>query len=430
LPHSDPASTLGLEEAALQAPAAGSAYALAGSSLGDFDVLAEIGRGGMSIVYKARQRILERDVALKILRDEYLHRATVKERFLEEARSLAGLDHPNIVKVFQIGESFAGPYFTMELIDGPSLARLIKQGSVSISTALALMIPVAEGIHHVHERGIVHRDLKPSNILVRSSHRPVVMDFGLAKVTSKNVSLTEPGMIIGTPAFMAPEQAGGGWGAPGPHSDVYSLGAVLYALLAGRPPFQAGPFSEIVAQVTSAKPPTPLRQLRPEVPAQLERICMRCLNKQSVQRFASARELAQSLRSCWATLARSRSRLAIVRASRAGFYLVSLKSGQRIGLLDTLTILGRASECDVVLRHSEVSKRHCQVIIEDGKAYVEDLGSANGTFVNDRRVQRHRLKEGDRLHVASQAFQVRVGDPVPARAHLRRNQHDARDRKG
>jgi serine/threonine protein kinase len=417
LPEVDPASTLGLDEAALRARTVASAYALEGSTLGDFDVLAEIGRGGMGVVYKARQRSLERHVALKILRDEHLHHPTVRERFLEEARALAGLDHPNILKVFQIGECLAGPYFVMELIDGLSLAGLIKQGSVSISTTLTLMIPVTEGIHHVHERGIIHRDLKPSNILIRSSRRPVVMDFGLAKVSSKNASLTEPGTIVGTPAFMAPEQAGGGWGTPGPRSDVYSLGAILYALLAGRPPFEGGTLSEIVAQVTSARPPTPLRRLRRDVPAQLERICMKCLSKQPIQRFASARTLAQSLRSCWAELARSTPRQAKLRASRAGFYLVSLKSGQSIFLLDTLTILGRASECDVVLRHSEVSKRHCRVIIEDGQAYVEDLGSANGTFVNDRRVKRHRLKNGDRLHVASQAFEVRTGDPAAAPAH-------------
>jgi serine/threonine protein kinase len=417
LPEVDPATTLGLDEAALRARTAASAYALHGSTLGDFDVLAEIGRGGMSVVYKARQRSLERHVALKILRDEYLHDPTVRERFLEEARALAGLDHPNIVKVFQIGECLAGPYFVMELIDGLSLAALIKQGSVSTSATLTLMIPVTEGIHHVHERGIIHRDLKPSNILIRSSHRPVVMDFGLAKVSSKNASLTEPGTIVGTPAFMAPEQAGDSWGTPGPRSDVYSLGAILYALLAGRPPFEGATLSQIVARVTSAEPPVPLRRLRPEVPARLERICMKCLSKQPIQRFASARTLAQSLRNCWAELARSRPRQGTVRASRGGFYLVSLKSGQRVRLLDTLTILGRASECDVVLRHSEVSKRHCRVIIEDSQAYVEDLGSANGTFVNDRRVKRCHLKNGDRLHVASQAFEVRSGDPAAASAH-------------
>jgi serine/threonine-protein kinase len=229
LPEVDPATTLGLDGAALRARTVGSAYALKGSTLGDFDVLAEIGRGGMGVVYKARQRSLERHVALKILRDEHLHDPTVRERFLEEARALAGLDHPNILKVFQIGECLAGRYFVMELIDGLSLAGLIKQDSVSISTTLTLMIPVTEGIHHVHERGIIHRDLKPSNILIRSSRRPVVMDFGLAKVSSKNASLTEPGTIVGTPAFMAPEQAGDGWGTLGPRSDVYSLGAILYA---------------------------------------------------------------------------------------------------------------------------------------------------------------------------------------------------------
>src|SRR5262245_18943130 len=200
--------------------------ALVGQTFGDFALLSELGRGSMGVVYKAQQKSLDRPVALKLLLAEHSANATLLQRFLTEARAAAGLQHPNIVQVHQVGECVAGPYFVMEFIDGPSLEVLISR-TVPVSWAVALLLTVSRAVRFAHEKGIIHRDLKPGNIMLHQSKRPVVLDFGIAKLLGKSSGWTLEGTVIGTPAYMPPEQAGDEPGKIGPHSDVYSLGAIL-----------------------------------------------------------------------------------------------------------------------------------------------------------------------------------------------------------
>src|SRR5262249_24362349 len=261
----------------------------------DYELVQEIGRGGMGIVYKAHQKSLNRVVAIKTLLAHHFTHPAILQRFLGEARASAGLTHPNIVKVFQVGECSAGHFFAMEFIDGRTLKEILQERTAPIPWSVALTAVVAEAIHHAHQEGIIHRDLKPSNIMIDRFRRPVVMDFGLAKYIDKPSSITQLGVIVGTPAYMSPEQAGEEITEIGPASDIYSLGAILYTLLTGRPPFQEKTSLATVVKVASSEMPPPPSVFRKDVPLQLDEICMKCLNKNPSDRYVNAKALADQL---------------------------------------------------------------------------------------------------------------------------------------
>jgi serine/threonine-protein kinase len=269
---------------------------LAGKCLGDFEVLEEVGHGSFGIVYKARQTSLDRLVAIKMLRPEHSHNTVVLERFRAEARAVANLRHPNIVQVYQAGACAAGHYFVMEFIEGPSLETILEERRITIASAVALLIRVAEAVHSCHAQSIVHRDLKPGNIMIDRSRGPVLTDFGLAKSIAQPLSLTVDGTIMGTPAYMSPEQAGEDLVQVGRHSDVYSLGAILYTMLTGRTPYDEGSVMRTILKIRSPEMPVSVRKLQPRVPVKLERICMKCLRKRPADRYQSARTLADALR--------------------------------------------------------------------------------------------------------------------------------------
>jgi serine/threonine protein kinase len=378
---------------------------LVGQVFGDFELLAELGRGGMGIVYKAWQKSLERPVAVKLLLAEHSSNPQLLARFLAEARAAASLTHPNIVSVYQVGECIAGPYFVMEFIDGPSLESLLQR-TVPIPWSVALLTTVADAVQHAHEKGIIHRDLKPANIMLQGSKRPVVMDFGIAKVLGKGSRMTEPGALVGTPSYMPPEQAGEQPEKIGPHSDVYALGAILYNLLAGKPPFEESSALRTVFRVLSPDPPEPIRLFRPEVPARLEQVCMKCLEKEPSRRYPSAQALADELKRVRAMLASSASG-SFVNSGLPTLVLVN-ESGKQIRLLSPTTVIGRASECDMVIKASDVSKRHCRIVLTPDQAVVEDLGSSNGTFVNGDQIERARLTDGDELDIGGHLYKVRL----------------------
>jgi serine/threonine protein kinase len=379
---------------------------LVGQTLGDFEILEEVGRGGMGIVYKARQISLDRIVALKTLLSEHYRKPHVLARFQAEAKAAAGLNHPNIVNVYQVGQWAAGHYFVMEFIDGRSLQSILRERTVSVPWAASLMVPVAEAVHHAHGKGVVHRDLKPANIMIDKSRRPVVMDFGLAKVAGKSSALTQIGVIMGTPAYMSPEQAGEDASQVGPLSDIYSLGAILYALLAGRPPFSGSTPLATVLKVIAPDPAPPIRDFRPDVPVKLEQLCSKCLSKNPAERLTSAQVLADELRKLRASMGKKSSSISM-KDTLPSVVLVSQQSGEQIRLFSAATVIGRASECDLIVRAKEVSKRHCRIQLEGDQAVVEDLGSANGTLVNGRMVQRAQLEDGDQLDIAGHVFQIR-----------------------
>jgi serine/threonine protein kinase len=378
---------------------------LVGQTFGDFELQAELGRGGMGVVYKAWQKSLERPVAMKLLLSEHTRNPQLLARFLAEARAAASLTHPNIVSVYQVGECIAGPYFVMEFIDGPSLESLLQR-TVPIPWSVALLITVAEAVQHAHEKGIIHRDLKPANIMLHGSKRPVVMDFGIAKVLNKGAKMTQPGALIGTPAFMPPEQAGEQPDMIGPHSDVYSLGAILYNLLAGKPPFDELTPMRTVFRVMSAEPPEPVRLFRPEVPSRLEAVCMKCLEKDPAHRYASAQALADDLKRLRSSLA-GKAPETRVRSGPPSVVLVS-ESGKQVRLFNPTTVIGRSPECDMVIKASDVSKRHCRILLSPGQVVVEDLGSSNGTYVNGEPVEKARLSDGDELELGGHVYKVRL----------------------
>jgi serine/threonine-protein kinase len=266
-------------------------------ALGDYDLLEEIGRGGMGVVYKARQRSLGRLVAIKMILHGELASTADLARFRGEAKSAADLDeHPNIITVYEVGECEGRPFFSMQYLEGTTLAGLTADGPLPPREAARLLAPVARAIHHAHQHGILHRDLKPSNILIDRHGQPHVTDFGLAKRVTGDPSLTQRGGIVGTPSYMAPEQAAGSRGTLSPATDVYSLGAILYELLTGRPPFRAASPVDTLMLVLEQEP-VPPRLLNPNVDRELEMICLKCLQKPADLRYATAEELAHDLES-------------------------------------------------------------------------------------------------------------------------------------
>jgi tRNA A-37 threonylcarbamoyl transferase component Bud32 len=264
-----------------------------------YEVLAELGKGGMGVVYKARQKSLGRIVALKMVRTTSMQPAT-RARFEQEARAAAALDHPGIVPLFDFGVVDDQPYCTMALIEGDSLTGLVKrQGPLPPRQAADLLARVADAVAYAHQRGILHRDLKPDNILVDAQGHPRITDFGLARRLDGGPNLTATGQVIGTPAYMAPEQARG-VAELTPAVDVYSLGGVLHAVLVGRAPFSGSSIDEVLRKVTQ-EAPVPLRQINSALPEALERIVLRCLEKGPARRYASAADLAADLRQ-WLTV--------------------------------------------------------------------------------------------------------------------------------
>ena len=368
----------------------------------DYELLEEIGHGGMGRVYKARHRTLDTLVAVKVLRAELCDKRALRKRFVTEVQAAAVLDHVHIVKVFQVGEVATQPFFIMELIDGPSLEEVIRRGRPDPMQAVCWLIAVAEAVHYAHGQGIIHRDLKPANIMIDAAGQPRVMDFGMAKILRQaaiaKLTSTKLDIILGTPSYMPPEQTGDHGIKPGPYSDVYSLGAILYALLTGQPPYDEGSFVSTVMKVRSDAQPPLARSLRPEIPEPLERICQTCLNKRPSDRFPSAGELAEVLR---------RFTLAVGQAAvTAPVSVLSLATGELIPLEKDVTVVGRWAGCDLILKKKDVSRRHCQIVRTPEQVIVEDLGSTQGTRVNGSHVTQTRLRDGDRLEIARQVFQV------------------------
>ena len=246
---------------------------------GDYELLEEIARGGMGIVYKARQKSLDRIVALKLLLFGPQASPEFAKRFRAEAVLAASLQHPNIVAIHEVGVHEGQQFFVMDYVAGPSLARLVGHQPLPARRAAGYLKTVAEAIHYAHERGILHRDLKPSNVLIDANDQPRVTDFGLARRFEGDSQLTLTGQVLGSPNYIPPEQALGKRGKVSRQSDVYALGAMLYHLLTGRPPFQGETVTDTLQQVLNTEPLAP-RLLNPSVPRDLETICLKCLEKE------------------------------------------------------------------------------------------------------------------------------------------------------
>lgn len=286
--------------------AAESVNAAAGSFIADYELQEEIGRGGMGVVYRAHQQGLNRIVALKMIPNAAFAASQDLARLRAEALAAARLNHPNIIPVYEVGEHNGQPWFSMQLIDGETLSQRLANGPMPSIDAVRLLIPIVEAIGAAHRAGVLHRDLKPSNIIITPVGEPFVSDFGLAKrvpvsdesinlsATSGEADLTQTGAILGTPSWMSPEQAAGQTDSIDVTTDVYSLGAILYAMLTGRPPFQAANAVDTLLMVMEQDPPA-IRVLNPSVDADLEMVVMKCLQKPRDLRYSSTDRLAADL---------------------------------------------------------------------------------------------------------------------------------------
>ncbi len=261
---------------------------------GEYELIREIARGGMGVVYEAKQKSLKRTVAVKMILGGVLASEEDVQRFRTEAQAAAGLQHPGIVSVHEVGVCQSQHYFSMDLVSGSNLAELLKDGSLHHDQAVEYMQKVARAVHYAHTRGTLHRDLKPSNFLIDEAGEPRITDFGLAKLVHDDSDLTATGARLGTPTYMPPEQAARESESVGPAGDIYSLGVILYELLTGRPPFRGSSVMQTLNMVVNQAPVSP-RALNAEIPRDLANICLKCIQKIPTDRYESAEALAEDL---------------------------------------------------------------------------------------------------------------------------------------
>ena len=397
-------------------------------SFGDYEVLDEVARGGMGVVYRAQQISLKRQVALKmILSSQFASRAAI-DRFRTEALTAASLQHPNIVAIHEVGEAEGLPYFTMDFIEGRDLAEVVRSGPLPPKRAARYVEQVSRAIHHAHQRGVLHRDLKPANVLIDAFDQPRITDFGLAKKFPASASsftgdppLTQTGQALGSPNYMAPEQTSGGAAEVGAGADIYSLGALLYHLVTGRPPFAAGTIAETVHQVLFYEPARP-RVLNPTLPADVETICLKCLEKEPSSRFptaeAVAEELARFLRDepiatlplgrisrTWRWCRRNRAVAAL--GMLAGFLAFSVLMALVMVAADNVRIRQEQSQKDVALRQRAVALEAAQRSEQRAR---EELFSSLRSQAQARRFSRQPGQRLDSLAAVAEAARIR-SDP-------------------
>jgi serine/threonine protein kinase len=362
-------------------------------SIPNYEILARLDTGGMGVIYKARHLRFGVTLALKMIRTGRAATGEDLARFHVEARAIAALHHPHIVRIYDYGEHQGLPYFSMEFVEGPSLARQLAEQPLEPAAAARLVEMLARAMHYVHQQGIVHRDLKPANILLSPDGTPRIADFGLAKRLNADPGLTVTGAILGTACYMAPEQARGEK-AIGPGVDIYALGAILYQTLTGQPPFQAETWELTRRQVIDNDPLPPSKRCA-TVPRDLDTICMKCLDKEPAHRYASAESLAEDLRRSMAgepiSVVRIGERERLARcARRAGYHILDElgRGGPQVVFKAWQTSLDRAVTLKMMVasgsagaEHRERFRREAEVIASlqhPNLVQVYDFGERDG----------------------------------------------------
>ncbi|MCP4170802.1 MAG: serine/threonine protein kinase [Fuerstiella sp.] len=325
-----------------------------GSRIGEYELREEVGRGGMGVVYRAYQQSLDRTVALKMIPNAAFAASQDLARLRAEALAAARLSHPSIVPVYEVGEHDGQPWFSMQFVEGTTLSQRLANGPMTAEDAVRLLLPVVEAINSAHRAGVLHRDLKPSNILITHAGEPFVTDFGLAKPVpasddslmirggSADANLTQSGAILGTPSWMSPEQAAGQTEAIDVTSDIYSLGAILFAMLTGRPPFQAASAFDTLLMVMEQDPPA-IRVLNSKVDSDLEMVVLKCLQKPRDLRYAAAGQLADDL-TAWLNKApvsarRSTIMNVISRLMRESHHITILRNWGLLWMMHSMVLL-------------------------------------------------------------------------------------------
>jgi len=387
-----------------------------GSVIGNYRVERELGEGGMSHVYVGRT--VERtdalpqgfQVVLKIMSDELAGEVTARKRFIKEAEILSKLRHRFITRFYEFIPRDNGAVLVMELVEGlPVDAVLATKGAMPIADSITVTQCLLEALVYAHGKGIVHRDIKPANLIREKSGMVKVTDFGIAKIREAGGSagqtvLTRSGFLLGTPHYMSPEQIREPKDA-GAASDVYSTGVVLYELLTGVLPFNSRSLPKLIDAVYRGDKPPP-RSLRPEIDGDLETIVLRSMHHKADQRYATARQFYEALEEYNSRPIRQASRApapevvpppARPAAVQQSWHLVSMNGGgdERHEIRGESIMVGRDRTCSIVLTHPAVSRRHARITLSDPGFLLEDLKSANGTFVNNTRVERTKLKAGD-----------------------------------
>eukprot|EP00913_Durusdinium_trenchii_P005667 g5285.t1 len=381
------------------------------SRFGDYELIEEIARGGMGIVFKATQISLNRVVALKTIKSGELAGKAEMQRFRAEAEAAAGLDHPNIVPIYEVGEQNGQQFFSMGFVDGQGLDARLKAGPLPPREAVELIRTISEAVQYAHDNGVIHRDLKPANVLIDSDGKPRITDFGLAKNIATDSGMTTTGQIIGTPSFMPPEQAAGKSAEIGPLADVYSLGAMLYALLTGRPPFQAANVMETLKQVLEQEPVSP-RVINPAVDQDLETICLKCLRKEPDNRYGAADELAHELD----RFLKDKPILArpVKRVERAWRWCRRNPLGATIAALVSLILVASPVVAAIQIQLKRAANESARIALETQERLKEETKRANTQATNAKRERDTAVRLARKLETSRASLKAAVDKYVDA----------------
>ncbi len=377
---------------------------------GRFQILGERGRGGMAVVYKAHDSILQRTVALKVLLPQIAANKEFTERFRREAITAANLRHPNIVVIYDVGSHEQFQYIVMEYLEGLTLHREIQNtGPLPCARVLHILGQLAGALDYAHDQSLVHRDVKPSNIIIGAGDHVTLTDFGLVKAVSRS-KITIEGSTMGTLRYMSPEQAMGR--ELDSRADVYSLGVVVYEMLVGETPFTGTtPYETLHSLIYKAPPP--LSHRNPSIAPAVESVVLRALAKEADKRFDTAGEFAQALAS--ATGPGKSADMVITTDSLRPPAVLLLVSGdgRRFSVHPGTVTIGRDAGNDIVLPSRQISRHHAQIQCSQGKCTIVDMGSTNGTFLNGRRLakrRRYSLEAGDELRIGPIVLQATPPD--------------------